>query len=297
MTRPNSTPPARIIVLGNSHVAALKVAWDGMAADHPGIDLDFFAAPGLHFRKFKLLDGLRFGLPAEARGPDEVLDISGRAVIDLASADHVVLAGWLWPMNDLADLMRDFDIDGLREVGAPRALSRAAFDAVCQGFAVRLSPGPEWRNWTRPRLVLLPAPMRSSDCLRSATTRFQAMKALGQDGTGGRDVICSFMDTLAQTLRGIGIDLVAQPPETLLPSGFTDPCYSRGSRSIIDAASKRTDDFTHLNDVFGRLHLSEVLERLGLAERPPQGWRASPGSAAGSRNGRRWLRWLPRPAS
>ena len=36
----------RICVIGNSHAAGLKRAWDGLAAEFPGVKLVFFVAPG-----------------------------------------------------------------------------------------------------------------------------------------------------------------------------------------------------------------------------------------------------------
>jgi hypothetical protein len=258
----------RITIIGNSHVAALKVAWDAMAADHPGIEVDFFAAPGRYFRRFRLLDGLTFGLPVAARIDGAVLDASGRAEVDLSQADHVIWAGYFWPWDAVVGLMLDFDIDGLREIGASQVLSRAAFDAFCGDIVKKVTPPPEWLNWPWPRLILLPAPMRSADCLASRSARFRVCRLLASRPAGARETIGAFMDVFAGSMRAQGIELVAQPKETLLPNGLSAPRFSRGARRILDPTAS-TEDVTHMNAEYGKLQLREVLSRLALPERPP----------------------------
>lgn len=259
----------RIIVIGTSHVAALKTAWDGMAAEHPGVELDFFAAPGRAFRQFRLLgDGLVFGLPPGVPSQGAVFGGSGRTSIDLAEADYVLFAGQYWPWDELADIMSAYDIDGLREAGAPQRLSRAAFDAFCLSMARQVAPVPEWRNWTRPRFLILPAPMRSANCLHSRNQRFRPFRFLARKPQGGREVVLAFMDVFARSLAEIGVQMIPLPPGTLLPNGLTDPQYSRGSRLVFEVEGP-SEDMTHMNPDFGRLQLREMLARLDLLAPAP----------------------------
>jgi len=41
-----TTPRLRICIIGNSHVGALKEAWDDIGSDHASLDVTFFAARG-----------------------------------------------------------------------------------------------------------------------------------------------------------------------------------------------------------------------------------------------------------
>ena len=47
----------RICVLGNSHVASIKKAWDMMSQDYPDYEFMFFASRGIGLSKLKAEDG------------------------------------------------------------------------------------------------------------------------------------------------------------------------------------------------------------------------------------------------
>lgn len=252
----------RIVIIGNSHVAALKVGWDEIAAEHPDLDVDFFTAPGRWFRRFRLSEGLRFGLtPEQVAQPDAILDPSGRAFIELSEADCVVWAGYHWPYDAVADLLCEYDVDGLRETKASQILSRPAFDAFCASIAEPLVPPPEWRDWRKPQLIVLPAPLRSEDCLKNRSGRFRRFHVLAGKSAGAREAFLAFWDDLAAVLARHGIGLVTQPPETMLPSGLTELRFTRGARRIL-VPDAESEDVTHMNGEYGKLQLRAIFARL-----------------------------------
>lgn len=260
----------RIIVIGNSHVAALKTGWEEIAAEYPGVEMEFFAAPGYNFVRFHLWDGLNFGLtPEEAARPDAAFDAYGRPSVDLSGADVVIRAGLAGRFYDIADLMRGFDIEGLRETGAPQILSRAAFDAFCAAIAEGVAPGPEWRGWDKPRLFLLPAPIRSADCIGSASKQFRRLQFLGRNGEGAREVVLAYFAQVERVLAGLGFEFIPHPAETLLPNGLTDTRFARGPSRFADLAPGARD-MTHMNGEYGKLRLRAVFDRLGLAAAAPE---------------------------
>lgn len=258
----------RLAVIGNSHVAAFREGWALVAAEHPGTTLAFFALPNAHLGRLALDAERRLSLPeaSEARLREAAMAINGRLSIELGSADHVLWVGYYWPFEALAKLTAEFSIDGLRETGgAPRALSRPAFDAVCDGLAEAVLPGAAWRGWVAPGLTVNARALPAETCLGDARPALRYWRAAARAPEGVGAVAGTFLDRFERQLGAQGIGLLRQPQETLAASGLTAAGFSRGSHRLMSGAAHPESDHLHMNARYGALCLRRLLARLAPA--------------------------------
>jgi hypothetical protein len=261
----------RVAVVGDSHVGAIKLGWDRLAARHPELKIEFFAAPGSHFNRISMFEPFKFGLPAESdSGTGARLDkLNGRRWIDLARADVVVLVGRDGGFMAAASLLADHDVDGLPE-GRSRRLSHAAFDTFCDAIAEQSVPGGPWRGWGRPRLFLLPRTRPAENLLRfrPKVMELRAWRRLartpGKLGAG----LALYRDRLEPQLAAAGIGLLDQPAASLSDNGLTREDMTRGSLRIDGDDGHSEADATHANAEYGALFWDTYAPRLAHARQP-----------------------------
>lgn len=82
----------KICIIGNSHVAAIKNAWDEVSCDHPSHELYFFAAPGSHLRNLDLVD-CYLAPKTEGLAKKLAYTSGGNTHIDLNLFDAFIICG------------------------------------------------------------------------------------------------------------------------------------------------------------------------------------------------------------
>lgn len=257
----------RLVITGTSHVSAFRLGWPIIAQRYPHWSVDFFAAARKFFSRTVLDHNLHLGLPQpvserDRRVEDVLTQINGRASVDLADADSVLLVGTDWPLGGLARLMSEFDIDGLRETGGQRVMSRPMFDAICSDWGARVTPAPGWRNWPRPRLIVNLRPLPAEDLASGVQPELRYWREICTRPAGIPAVIATFFDRVERELAGHGIGFLRQPEATLTSDGFSATRFSRGARRLSSATPLAETDHVHMNAEFGALCLSLLLDRL-----------------------------------
>jgi hypothetical protein len=179
----------RIVVVGSSHVAALKLGWEEIGENYPGVEIEFFAAPVGIFKFFQLSPDKRFGALNASEFTDAKLnlvrELNGGAVIDLKPFDHVVRVGLATLLYSVVGLLARTDVEGLRQTGKKTLISRAAFDAFINDGATNRMLPEEWQNWIQPRMWVVGNPRISEACLLTGR-----LKNLAKDSSG----MCSIPD-------------------------------------------------------------------------------------------------------
>ena len=254
----------RVAIVGTSQVAALKGAWDAIGADHPRHQVSFFAVPMPTYRKLRLNDRLVFGLteaqtrkyPKAAR---VIRHINRATAIDLSGMDRVILCGHNWPQVAAAALAAGFDIDGVREAGSPRLMSRQAFDAICAELAEQTLPDPVWRDWSGPPIAMQALPLPAESCLASGDHRFASWRTISARPAGSDAVFDLVLDAYEAALRRVGIAFLRQPAETRRRSGLTAAEHSRGSRRLGGKTVPHPDtDHWHMNAGYGAICFAAI---------------------------------------
>jgi hypothetical protein len=262
---------SRVVIIGNSHAAAFKDGWEALRDRRPGVDVAFFALVGHKFDQLEPDAGYVLRLRQDARETRPALltaleQINGRTEIDLSEADHVLWVGREQPLAVVADVLGRFDVDGLREAGAGRQMSRAAFEAICDALADTALPGPEWRGWRHPRLTLLPRHAPAETWLDENGASSRPWGPLAKNPDGVAEALDVWYARLAARLEAVGISMLRQPVDTLAPCGLTLAALGRGSRRLRGPAHPAAD-VIHMNADFGARCLDAFLARLGSAAR------------------------------
>lgn len=264
----------RVAVVGNSHLGAIKLGWEQVAARHPELQVEFFAAPGTHYYRLEMFEPRKFGLPpGSSSGTGERLDrLNGRRWIDLAAADVVVVVGREAGFNAAAGLLAEHDVDGLPEAGpelAPRRLSAAAFAAFADAIAARSGLVEHWRNWDRPRVHLLPRTRPAESALRGAATpELRPWRRLARSPEKLLAGIDSYVDRLEAEMAAEGVVLLRQPAASLSAHGLTRENMTRGSLRIDGDVGHGEDDVSHANAEYGALFWEAYASRLAGAPQP-----------------------------
>lgn len=255
----------RLTIVGNSHVAALKRAWDAMESRPAEIDLRFFASPDRYLRHFRLGHDLVFRLPAVAAKQRPLIARSARQVngateIDLSGSDAVVLYGGVLFQCEFAEIIATYDVDGYRAAGAPRRMSRAAFEAVCDDLAEAALPRAFWLRGDIARFAVFPRPLPSEGAATAGGERTAPWRDVAVRPEGARAMVERLFVALGAAHARRGIDFLRQPASTLEPSGMTSAVYSRDSHRLIPGEKHSDDDVTHMNARYGALCLATILD-------------------------------------
>lgn len=263
----------RLLITGNSHVAAIKGGWDRIAGDYAGrVAVEFFAASAAHWRHL-VFDGSRYG----ALGPDvsqDVLDvvikINGRTHVDLAEYHHVLLVGGAGngKFEQVARVTGAYDIDGLTARGKPQRLSWAAFIATLDGQ----SPG--LRRWSKAapgRVSVMTSPRTLETVLVPDTTSQRNDPLCGMDLPDAdiRRILDAYDACRAAEIRAHGLGVIATPAEVLGPSGLTAARFKAGAVQLGKSKEQPEEDLQHMNADYGAIVLRDFLDRLLAGQEEP----------------------------
>ncbi|MGB3313617.1 MAG: hypothetical protein WBB85_04330 [Albidovulum sp.] len=255
-----------VLVIGNSHVAALKLGWDMMNPSPAGVSVRFFSAPGQGFSQLRLRGGSRFGAFKGPATPADLVDklrrINGNSHVDLESFDDILIVGGVFRPNAVLSILRDFDVDEAFDMGSSRRLSAAAFCAILHDIAEAGSPWAFWSKLLRPRVTVLPKPRPSETVRTGNIPQDDAVLQFLFGTTASVSVPLDWHDdACAAALDRRGIGFLRQPKDTVAESGLTFASYSRGSLRL-NGAEQPANDARHMNPDYGRRCLQDYLDHL-----------------------------------
>jgi len=265
---------SRLSVIGNSHVGAIKDGWETIRPRWPGAEVDFFALAGHKF-DFLAPDArrvLRLDPVSASARPGMVASlekINGRTEIDLSGAGVVLWVGLAHPLAAIADILARFDIDGLRATGVGRPMSPAAFEAICDALIDAALPGPAWRHWGAPRLIVLPRHAPGATWLEQNNAKALPWGPLAANPDGVAAALDLYYRRFESRLAAIGIGMFRQPTATLTPCGLTVGHFARGSMRLKGVEHPETE-VSHMNAEFGASCLDAFLASRAAAALPAE---------------------------
>lgn len=224
----------RLCVLGNSHAAALKQAWDALSDSYPGIRLTFFASRGSTLSELKL-SGDRLVPASQLLASRLTFTSGGSGYVHLARFDAFLVYGLM------VNIPRP---DQRLSRAVKRQVLTDVFDKSLGAHICRLirkrSNAPIYVGH-RPQHAAATGP-ESRDLVQ-----YHEVYALMRD-----------------VLQSQGLELLPQPPETLVNGWDTKLELSRGSTAL-DVGDARLNtlhpdaDVSHMNADFGRIYLEHAL--------------------------------------
>lgn len=244
-----------VLVIGNSHVGAMKMAVDAGGPETDDMDIEFFAAVGPHFHHLSFSKDMEFGDVGPKALPDDIRDtvqrFNGRSKVNLKEYDVVLWVGsGMVDYGFLEDLLDVYDVDGIRETDAANRMSAAAFRAVVGDSMDRNLAQDGFHQLRDVRMVVLPRPREAETLLKSG--KYDALRA---NSAGLRQAYEITTDLYTKRLSELGIACLPHLQDTLAPSGLTLDIFSRGSAPLykLNEQEHPAGDTRHMNREYGRL--------------------------------------------
>lgn len=231
----------KLCIIGNSHLAAIKLGWDQVGAEFPWLQPQFFGA-----RADALLDLHAEGGRLVPATPDLAAKIAyvsgGDGSIDPAGFDAALLVG----MNYIPTMPEDARLSQAVRAAA----ARAAYDATLSGhvFAQLRKAAPDLPVHVMPN----PLRRRAAGAEPAAATVPYAVR-------------------LEDFRRGLGagpVHVAGQPPETIVDELYTADVHGLGAVALDEgrgARSKAETDLSHMNGDYGALFLRHWLPTIAPA--------------------------------
>ena len=278
----------KILVLGDSHTAAVKYGWDAIAGDHRGKRLEFFALPKRRMNRLKAQGGRLMMAERAVDGDKRRFEAAfGAESVEAGAYDAILLVGLLETGHTLIaanarTLLPDqaapaprggglLRLARRRSAPAPapvargtRAMFAAAFDCVFEASVARsvlrqmAKLGGPPCHWARNPLISA-AVLTSDHALRPA---FEAALARGDAAR-----MLEIAEDRARAQLPGHVALIAQPARTIHRGCMTETGYMSGARTFYDRGQTfGRNDILHANGAYGALLLEAVFAAQGARE-------------------------------
>ena len=241
----------RLLLIGNSHLAAPKLGWDEIADQYPEVRCDFFGGPANWIESAVFEHGvITVPVPSLARKVAKVT--GGPTSVAVADYDAIAFIGMRF---GLAPYMRQLSLLTLYDLGR----TKAGFQIVSKSCLRQLlrdiladTPAFRWSSMVAQAsgkpVFLVPQPLSSEarlahDQLVRRHRNFKAQAAAW---------LAAFQSAARALTAAKGLTLVEQPASTIAFPGFTRAELSRGSVRLLNNNSKHPElEFNHMNTAYG----------------------------------------------
>jgi hypothetical protein len=249
----------KICIIGNSHIGALKSAWDGLHSEWPGIEITFFGA---------LTPVLRAGGPVVSEGclkPSTVelrkyfSDTSGGLEDICGQYDAYLVCGLRFGSERMENICSHFRAETHFRDGR-RPVSDECYLAITKGYlstTQNLEMVAKVRQITAAPVWVLPTPMPSD---ASTGTELDKLEEVGDD----KSVRNMLFEAMRQLVDEKGFRLLLQPEVTLSRPLKTKSIYTRGALKLTGGMKEplAKEDYKHMNGDYGSLILRPWLATL-----------------------------------
>ncbi|MDP3339409.1 hypothetical protein [Frigidibacter sp.] len=257
-------PERRVLILGNSHIAAVKAAYGSAPDRWPGLAVQFAGGHGDALAALQVQGGRL--VPQTEAARDNLQLLNRREAWSLADYDAFVVVGCEVGIYRALVPYRSARFLGLSP-GAAAAVpvSRAMFDLAVRdqvtqslggALALRILAGVQVGGQMA-QVMLAEQPRPSFDCRRNRR-RFTGLLRAHRLGDGA--VLAEVFEAAARAALP-GITWLAQPEDTRHGGVFTQPRYSVGSVRLMPGnrrVAHSEDDFIHANAEYGALVLDQI---------------------------------------
>jgi hypothetical protein len=235
----------KVAIVGNSHLAALKLAVQRNGFSHERLDIDFWGLPGPDFDSITCSAGL-----LQTPRKSFVLHISDGLYesLPVRDFDAIVLHGVGLNVSDY--------LLSLRKASEHLRCYSSAF--LEDGLRSCIENVPSWNL------------VRSLRAEFDGRLLMSAMPLSSEDGTKFKDIsvaddeLARLNDHIGAVLGKMGVEYVPQPPDTILDGKYTKREYSLDSVRLAAKLCYKhpDDDYIHMNERYGSLVLRALGTRL-----------------------------------
>jgi hypothetical protein len=244
----------RILILGDSHIAAYRAALDGGYRGPDGVTFAFFGAPANRLSRLTLKD--RVLGTTNTTIAEKLVKLWGASSFDLADIDLVALVGLGSNARLLGPLYKAHRTDAMAE--GDFLVSEDTFDLAVEGLLRASLFGRVveiLRAGDAPPVIGLPQPLPSPELLVQEPKNWIGTAISNGDGDRLRLAV-----ERAHTRLGLHA-VIAQPEETLHAPLLTRIELMQSGVRLND--SKEADDLSHANADYAALVLDRMFAELG----------------------------------
>lgn len=252
-----------ICMIGNSHVAAMRLAWEQIASEYPDIDAWIYGAHANTLVTAETSDDGKLkcaGPPFWTFRPGEE---PGRArSIPLRDFDAVVLVGCDFGPIAVFRTYRQYHFSALkakRSQGLTRDLFIRAMMLRTLETAALVLAG-QISEKAGHQVVLVPAPLPSENGLLDKDKALMEPYQTARD-SGDTEALMALFDEMCRRMERRGHLVVRQPTETLATDISTIQRFSDNSVKLKadDDTPHPVDDYFHMNAEYGALVWRNVI--------------------------------------
>lgn len=212
----------RLVVFGDSNIAAVRRAFDAELLPFGGYDVEFWGAAGPEYRHIHYNNGALRPMKPDAKKQVLLVNGHGREALGPADFDVFVFYGVRLRLAEFFSAYLDLLLDPDRAV-SEAALARAAAQFLQERRAVRMAAMMKADGAKRIVFVYAGFPCwgvvdhaQAGGLLESFPRVTQASEALR----------ARLWHVLTQAFDALGLELVGQPEETVVQGMFTDAAYA-----------------------------------------------------------------------
>lgn len=263
----------KVLVIGSSHVAALRLAAPVVEAARPDWRFRVFGAPASRPRWFRIGPGGALAVAPPKRLPPRraramaarIEAINGAEPVFPDEFDLVLSVGHAEHPDALARLLDRFDVEGAPSRARPGALSAAAFRAVARALHEARAPAADWAGRGFRRFAAS-APRLSERLLARKGPLASAYRRLRAADAAIAPLVAIWEEEAARAHAAAGAHWLPQPPGTTAPGLTTPAAFSTGARRLVDlSAAQPETDVSHMNAEYGKELLEALIARVESA--------------------------------
>lgn len=255
----------KILVIGNSHAACLIEAWRERQAEHPGVEIDFFARGGAAQDEY-LIDGGRLSAPTEA-GAAFQAKLGQKAEFEISAYDRIATIGHGLSAFKLVRILNknhilgwayrnEHDLPVITETCLRDALADYLHDCNATRILQRLRPAIT----TEQQLFALPQPY-PSEVVLDGPAKAVGFVRLCRAGIAKASQHL-YEKVAAAHLKALGATFLPQPGETVAEGVLTARRFTLGANCLYDLNQPQPpQDELHANSAYGGLLLRQILRK------------------------------------
>ena len=255
-----TVPPLHMLIIGNSHVGAVRLAYAAAPGRWPGVDALFLGLPGWNMADLTMDGGILRPLNDKAAvalreyNQIEELDLSDFAAFAVVGGHAFRHSARFVTDHVCPDLPSAGGASARRQLVSRDFLTRALAERL--GFSAANRVHRRLSALGRP-MIMAPEPMPSADC-RAAPDDYGDYLDLvdrGDHSTWTQIYRAVWAETL-----GADTTVLDWPAAALVDGAFTRTDLMRGSMTLLPSASQRHPDgeYAHANAAYGALVMDQI---------------------------------------
>lgn len=251
----------KILVIGNSHSAALRNGWKGVSKNFPDLELEFFSASADVLASAQIKGG-RYGYHGDAEnapfGWKKTKERFGSFNVDLTKVSAVIFGGLNLGEVINIRLLNRFSIDDLTKIPGRPHMSKEAYSAFCNAIIENAISQSPLMRWTERPVYMVPQPRRSESVAGSTAVPDQPWAEFMDGPVIGCETLNLFYETAEKLIAKSGHSLICPPENIYGDSGLILEQFRQTQKVFPDGQQ----DHTHMNGHYGARVLVKSLRAI-----------------------------------